>query len=337
MCALLMASFWVYIEHPEWLEGSNAEDERVEKILEANPELTLEDLEADAQSGDLSFWLRTNPDAVPQTSDRQSQPNNKQDDPLEVFQKKQREEAKKKQNNSESNNPLLNFSALDNLTGDRNAREGQNPQLDLNLETLSLSTPLDRMLRGEVGSDRLTPLEAEILSLQQSPTPTDNSVQPQGNDTPLPFENTTGQGNPNPNIPLNPTANDPDNLTPNAANRLDNSSLGLPTQQRTTLPTPIEGTPRRGVEVNGVNGVVPTTPVIPPQTGRRAVVSPRRVAPPSATTPNNAVSPLNDPYSQAQPARANQPVQQAPRPVNPNNRIGGGEINTFSNPYGTGQ
>lgn len=354
MCALLMASFWVYIEHPEWLEGSNTEDDRVEKILEANPDLTLEDLEADAQSGDLSFWLRTDPENLSQPN-LQSGKKNKEPDPLEVFMKKQRQEAKNKKKNSSSNNPLLNFSSLGELANEGNSNNRSNSQIgSINLDVLSLSTPLDRMLRGETGDNNLTPLEAEILSLQQiTPIPNRNTLPSQETNISSPSVNITAPNNPNSNIPLNQTANDPYNLSPNATTNPYNNSLGLSsTQQRSVTQPSLNQTTRRtttnpalngvnnvnGTSINGVNGVVPTSPVIPPQNSRRAIVSPRVSTPSLTTTPtlNNTGSSLNDPYSRSQPARVNQPVQ-APRPANPNNRIGGGEINTFSNPYGTGQ
>ncbi|MBP0022353.1 MAG: hypothetical protein J7647_32950 [Cyanobacteria bacterium SBLK] len=358
MCALLMGSFWVYIEHPEWLDGSNPDDERIEKILEANPELTLEDLEADAQSGDLSFWLRTEPTNLSQ-SERKNNKKKNEPDPLETFMKKQRQEAKNKQKNSSSNNPLLNFSSLGELANEEGSNNKSNSQIgQINLDPLSLSTPLDRMLRGETGNHNLTPLEAEILSLQQiTPIPTKNTLQSRETDISSPPENITIPNNSNSNLPVNQTARDPYNLLPNTATYPDNNSLGLsstrqrsttqlsPTQlapnqttrRGTTNPT-LNGVGVNGTGINSVNGVIPTTPVIPSQNSRRAIVSPRVSTPALTTTPtlNNTDLSIDDPYSRSQPARVNQPVQ-VPRPANPNNRIGGGEINTFSDPYGTGR
>ncbi|MGK7927929.1 MAG: hypothetical protein AB4290_22275, partial [Spirulina sp.] len=367
MCALLIGSFWVYVEHPEWLEGSNAEDERVEKILEANPELSLEDLEADFQTGDLSFWLRTEPGSGSRANNQKNRNRkNQEPDPLEAFMKKQRQEEKKKQRNSTSNNPLLNFSSLENLTNTRNSQDPEDIQIGkINLDTQSLSTPLDRMLRGEAGNNELTPLESEILSLQQLPLPsTDNILQTTAENSSPSSENLTGLNNSNVNNPLTQTSNNllhqtlnnPDNLLPNATNNSYNNPSGLGVNSRRTTAQPsLNQTTRRGSVnppvngangvngingangVNGVNGVIPTTPVVPIPNSRRAVVSPR-VATPNAlpTTPtfNNNSQPFNDPYSQSQPARLNQPTQ-TPRAVNPNNRIGSGEIHTFSDPYGT--
>lgn len=342
MCALLIASFWVYIEHPEWLEGSNSENDQVEKILEANPNLSREDLEADVQTGDLSFWLRTDPENASPTNNNQVK-TNKEADPLEVFMKKQREEEKKKQTDSSSNNPLLNLSPLEDLTNAENAKNKGNNQVgQLNLDSHSLSTSLDRMLQGEAGNSDLTPLEAEILSLQQ-PSST-NASPPQG-------QNNQGQNSSNPNSSGNQTSNDPNNFVPNTTNNLNNTPSGLSGNQRRTTAQPsvnqtVNPTTRRGttntspngVGVNGVNGVVPTTPLVPAQNSRRGVVSPR-VATPTTTLPSlgNTPSVLNDPYSRSQQQQQQQQPVQTNRAVNPNNRIGGGEINSFSNPYGTGR
>ncbi|MEM9538666.1 MAG: hypothetical protein AAGA60_04045 [Cyanobacteria bacterium P01_E01_bin.42] len=341
MCALLMGSFWVYIEHPEWLDGSTADDERIERILEANPELTLEDLEADAQSGDLSFWLRTDPEGLSQPKPKNNK-KNKEPDPLEVFMKNQRQEARNKEKESSSNNPLLNFSSLDELASGGNSGNKSNSQIGIDLDPVSLSTPLDRMLRGEAGNNDLTPLESEILSLQQiTPTPTGNVPSSGNNNASVPSGNTAIPNNAN--IPSNQNAIDPYNLAPNATiNPSINSFGSSSTRSRSnTQLSPTQTTRRTTTNPasNGVNGVVPTTPVVPPQNGRRAVVSPR-VSTPSLTTtptPGNTGAPVSDPFASSQPVQPlNQPVQ-APRRVNPNNRIGGGEINTFSNPYGTGQ
>ncbi|WP_204102504.1 MULTISPECIES: hypothetical protein [Spirulina sp. CCY15215] len=347
MCALLIASFWVYIEHPEWLEASNSENDQVEKILEANPDLSREDLEADAQTGDLSFWLRTDPGNSSQVNNNQAK-KNKEADPLEVFMKKQKEEDKQKQKDSASKNPLLNLSPLEDLTNAGDAKKKGDGQIGtLNLDALSLSTPLDRMLRGEAGNGELTPLEAELLSLQQlSPTSTTNTPQPQE-------QNNRGTNNPNSNANSSPnqTPNNPNNLLPNATNNLYSTPSGLSSNQRRTTAQPsINQTTRRGTSnpalngvgangVNtGVNGVVPTTPIVP-QNSRRGVVSPRVSTPTTTTFPGlgNTSPGLNDPYSRSQQQQQQQQPTQTNRAVNPNNRIGGGEINSFSNPYGTGQ
>ncbi|NEO26816.1 MAG: hypothetical protein F6K03_07940 [Kamptonema sp. SIO4C4] len=341
---LFAIALWAYSQNTEWLEATDDTNEQVERILAANPDLSREDLEKDIQAGDLDFWLRTDPS---NTLTPLTQPNSgdSEETPSLLDQYMQNKDEQNNQTQSETtNNPLLNLPnpfLLENVNQNDNASDEQqetntrppsaldmflnpNQQTQANTPANPLTQALNRMSQSSANREAAETEESESQISTEENNPANSANNATNNQlTNNPLMN-NGQPLVNPNQPQTmPSQNNP------------YGTLNAPRQSTNNYFTPTQN-PRRYP-----NAATTPNATVAPTNPRQPTVSPR-FQPPS-TNPYGNNSSVGNTTTTTQPNynRRQGANQQAPgvgnQPRNSQNipRMGGGQINTFSDPFGT--
>jgi hypothetical protein len=245
---LVGVSLWSYILNPNWLSESHADSPWIDRILRLNPTLSREDLEKDAELGDLSFWFGRSESSYTGAPPA-SPPEEGEQEPslLEQFMKQQ--EADNAQQNAA--NPLLTPpTPADNATPATTAQPDQPPP----------RSALDRALNGE------------SPTAEPTTNPLQTALEQQGNATDGPGAATPANAAPTPQTSRYDNANNL-GIPDNSAASSSSVPAVPPTRTRRntpTTPTAIPALPptgRRTVPTNPLPGnpttATPQAPNVP--------------------------------------------------------------------------
>ncbi|MDB9315163.1 hypothetical protein PN462_18760 [Spirulina sp. CS-785/01] len=345
-------ALWAYSQNTQWLEDTQ-ENAQIEQVLAANPELSREDLEADVQAGDLSFWLRND------TTDNLTPlppPNQEQDERPSLLdeymkqQEKERQQAQKNNQNQAAPDPLLNLPnplLLNNVANNEDSStqgEKQNTRppsaLEMflnsnasqtaNTQANPLTQALDRLSRpAEETADGNAAAETDNPNSQTATGEANSSPLSENGENGLGLDNNNGQNPANalqPGMATTQPTNPYGRITPQTGQQTPNSGYSSLT------PTPNS---RRYP-----NAVTTPTPMVTPTDPRRPTVSPRFQRP--STNPYENSSLDNNNLTQPNYSRRQGATQRTtggstqPRNSQSLPRMGNGQINTFSDPLGAG-
>ncbi len=325
--------FWIYGQHPEWLVNIVEEDATGRGRLENLPEGT--------NAEDLSFLLDTfegelPPPAIPTDGDDQSE----QPSLLEQFMQGE-EQA---EDNREQ--PTGSLGLLEQLNADNPLL---NPTLNNSDRQASATNPLGNLLsNGGNGNANASPLRALLNgNARDTGNPLQNAIdrlaQPSAaGEASAPAANASPQNqNPSPGA-ASSLGIDPDTGQP----RSSQPNYGIPGQP--AIPNAVGGynalpaTDPSNPYYQSLPGQSPpattTAPTVPLRSQRRSTVTPLLTPSPSSPVPSPAAGNSGQIPGQqfTSPIRQQQQQRSPNAGGNPNQfrRVGGGQINTFSNPLG---